>query len=449
MEGITNAFLHWAAVWQALVRALIWVVFIFAPVPIFIWWERRLLSWMQDRIGPNRVGNITWSRTSRFVPGFLRGKKWKLFGLAQPIADGIKSFLKEDLVPATSDKFIYFLAPALSVFPAFAIGAVVPWSCWRSITPVADVDIGVLYILAVSSLGVYGVVLAGYASNNKYSLMGGLRSSAQLISYELSMGMSLGAIALGSSSLKLTDILSAQEQPLYGLVPFLQNWYAFTPFGFVAMVIFFVCMVAETNRQPFDLPEAESELVSGYNTEYSTKRWVMFMMGEYVNMFIFGSILMTVFLGGYNLLPVNWHWLADHAAGGQVWSVIAQLQDWLGFVVFFVKGFFVITVYIWLRATLPRLRYDQLMNVGWKVFLPLATLNLVVVALWIVSSKLGSDRSGSFVGTVLGWLAVVVALVIVFFLVRVLRVSERERSLDRRRITLVDPSAGSQGAASA
>jgi NADH-quinone oxidoreductase subunit H len=437
-EGIANWFLNLPEFWQALIRAIIWVLFVFAPVPIWIWWERRLLSWMQDRIGPNRVGNITWSRRSKFVPGFLKGKKWRMRGLLQPIADGVKSFFKEDVAPLASDKFIYFLAPALGVFPAFAIGAVVPWSDWHSLTPVANVDIGVLYILAISSLGVYGVVLAGYASNNKYSLMGGLRSSAQLISYELAMGMALGAAVLASGSLKLTDMLSNQEGPLWGLIPGVQNWFAFTPFGFVAMIVFFVCMVAETNRQPFDLPEAESELVSGYNTEYSTKRWVMFMMGEYVNMFIFGSVLMTVFLGGYNALPFDWNYLAAHAPGGQIWHTIANLQHWFGFAVFFGKGAFVITVYIWVRATLPRLRYDQLMSVGWKVLLPLATLNLIVVALWIVSSRLLSESKGNVLGLILGWVAVIVALGIAYLLLRALRTSEKGTNLQSRKIRLVD-----------
>jgi NADH-quinone oxidoreductase subunit H len=439
VEGIVNWFMNLAEVWQALIRAVIWVLFVFAPVPIFIWWERRLLSWMQDRIGPNRVGNITWSKSSRFVPGFLKGRKWHMRGLLQPICDGVKSFFKEDVAPFASDKFIYFLAPALGVFPAFAIGAVVPWSSWRSLTPVADVSIGVLYVLAISSLSVYGLVLAGYASNNKYSLMGGLRSSAQLISYELAMGMALGASALASGSLRLTDMLSIQEGPLWGFFPALQNWFAFTPFGFIAMVVFFICMVAETNRQPFDLPEAESELVSGYNTEYSTKRWVMFMMGEYVNMFIFGAIIMTVFLGGYNALPVNWQWLADHAPGAPLWQFLADCQYYLAFIVFFLKGFFVISVYIWLRATLPRLRYDQLMSLGWKVLLPMATLNLIVVALWIVSSRLLSESRGNLLGLLLGWASVIIAIGIAYALLRALRTAEKAPDLSSRRIRLVDP----------
>jgi NADH-quinone oxidoreductase subunit H len=441
--SIAHWYLELPAFVQALIRAVIWVLIVFAPVPIFIWWERRLLSWMQDRIGPNRVGNITFSRRSKWVPGFLKGRKYRLFGILQPIADGAKSFFKEDFAPANSDKFIYYLAPALAVFPAFAIGAVVPWSPWRSLTPVGNVDVGVLYILAISSLGVYGIVLAGYASNNKYSLMGGLRSSAQLISYELSMGMSLGAIALATGSLKPTDMLAAQEQAVPG-VPFLQNWFVFTPFGFLALIVFLVCMVAETNRQPFDLPEAESELVSGYNTEYSTKRWVMFMMGEYVNMYIFGSIVMTVFLGGYNALPVNWAWLAGHWPGAALWNFLGGAQYWLAWLVFFLKGFAVISGYIWLRATLPRLRYDQLMRVGWTVLLPLATFNFMVVALWIVGTRLLSERLGNETGTYwIGWWCVLLILAAGLVLAKALRrpnTSTVTPDLASRRVVLVDPS---------
>jgi NADH-quinone oxidoreductase subunit H len=375
------------------------------------------------------------------VPAFLKGKKVKLFGIIQPIADGIKSFTKEDVAPALSEKFIFFLAPALGVFPAFAIGAVVPWSSWRSLTPVANVDIGVLYILAISSLGVYGIFLAGYSSNNKFSLMGGLRSSAQLISYELSMGMALAAIALGTGSLRITDMIAEQEKPLWGLFPALQNWFIFTPFGAVAAVIFLICMVAETNRAPFDLPEAENELVSGYNTEYSTKKWVMFMMGEYISMFIFGTVLMSVFLGGYNAVPINWHWMSDNVPGAPLWNFCSQAQYWFASSIFFIKGFAVISFYIWSRATLPRLRYDQLMNFGWKTLLPLATANFVLVAMWLLSSRLIGENSGKMLGTVLGWASLIVAFVLLFAIYKALtRLKPGEVSrLSKRTIQLVDP----------
>jgi NADH-quinone oxidoreductase subunit H len=438
---VSDLYMSQPEIVQAILRSIIWILFIFLPVPLFIWWERRLLSWFQDRIGPNRVGNITFSRRSKFVPGFLKGKKLKMFGLLQPIADGIKSFTKEDLAPALSEKFIFFLAPALGVFPAFAIGAVVPWCSDRWITPVADVDIGVLYILAISSLGVYGIFLAGYSSNNKYSLMGGLRSSAQLISYELSMGMALGAIALGTGSLRITDMIAAQEQPLWGLFPAFQNWFAFTPFGFVAMVIFTICMVAETNRAPFDLPEAENELVSGYNTEYSTKKWVMFMMGEYISMFIFGTVLMSVFLGGYNAVPINWAWLSANVAGAPIWNFCSQFQYWFAFAIFFAKGFAAITFYIWLRATMPRLRYDQLMGFGWKTLLPLGTTNFVLVAMWLLSTRLIADKSGEIVGILLGWASLIVAFFLLFAIYKaVTRLKPGGKSrLAKRSIELVEP----------
>jgi NADH-quinone oxidoreductase subunit H len=322
----------------------------------------------------------------------------------------------------------------------------VPWSSWRSLTPVANVDIGVLYILAISSLGVYGIFLAGYSSNNKFSLMGGLRSSAQLISYELSMGMALAAIALGTGSLRITDMIAAQEQPLWGLIPALQNWYAFTPFGAIAMVIFTICMVAETNRAPFDLPEAENELVSGYNTEYSTKKWVMFMMGEYINMFIFGTVMMGVFLGGYNAVPVNWNWLSAHVPGAPIWNFCSQMQYWFAFAIFFVKGFAVISGYIWSRATLPRLRYDQLMGFGWKTLLPLATANFVCVAMWLLSSRLIGDKSGAMLGTVLGWASLLIAFVLLFLIYKSitgLKPGQRDR-LSKRTIQLVEPTLASE-----
>ncbi len=235
-------------------------------------------------------------------------------------------------------------------------------------------------------------------------------------------------------------MLAAQEQPFYGFAP-LQQWFAFTPFGFVAMLVFMVCMVAETNRQPFDLPEAESELVAGYNTEYSTKRWVMFMMGEYVNMFIFGAVIMTVFLGGYNALPVNWNWLAANY-GGPVWKFLASAQYWLAPIVFFLKGFAVISAYIWLRATLPRLRYDQLMRIGWKVLLPVATFNFMVVALWIVVTQVIADRTGNETqGIASGWIVAALSFVSAVIVVRALRPAEGDVSqgLEPRSILLVEP----------
>jgi len=401
------------AVVLALIRVVLFVLPILMLVPGLIWWERRLLSWMQDRIGPNRVATFT-------LPG---GKKLRLFGLLQPIADGVKLFFKEDITPAAIDRLIYFMAPALALFPAFALGAVIPFApqegVWAYLTPVADANIGILYVLAISSLGVYGIVLAGYASNNKYSLMGGLRASAQLISYELAMGMSLAAIVLATGSLRITDMVRAQEEPFYGVLNGVQNWFIFTPFGFVAAMIFAICVVAETNRAPFDLPEAENELIAGYHTEYSSMKFAVFFMGEYAAMFIFSGVFACVFLGGYNMLPIDA--LRPYSA------MVAPL-------VFLGKCAAGITFFIWLRATLPRLRYDQLMSLGWRSLLPLAVANFVTVALWILfSSKDGQQTPW------LGWLAWLVAFGIFGILFNVVKGFSRKRlgdSLNKRTISL-------------
>jgi NADH-quinone oxidoreductase subunit H len=311
---------------------------------------------MQDRIGPNRVGP---------------------FGLLQTICDGVKLFMKEDITPAAIDRVIYFFAPALALFPAFALAGTLPWGPNTLLTPIADVNIGVLYLLAVSSLGVYGIVLAGYASNNKYSLMGGLRSSAQLISYELAMGMSLAAVALATGSLRITDMVKFQGETLWGNGPqVLQNWLILTPYGFIAGIIFAICAIAETNRAPFDLPEAENELIAGYHTEYSSMKFAVFFMGEYAAMFVFSAVFSAIFMGGYNLVPINWH-IAGVPAMENVNSMFAGF--W-----FLGKTAFIFSCFIWLRATLPRLRYDQLMSLGWRSLLPLSVANFVIVAFWMM-----------------------------------------------------------------
>lgn len=432
---LTAAFLSWPVWVQALVRVLLVVIPILTLVPGIIWWERRLLSWMQDRIGPNRVGNITFSRTSKVIPAFLKGKKFRLFGLLQPIADGVKLFFKEDLTPSAVDRSIYFLAPAIALFPAFAIGGTMPWGPQWWLTPVADVNIGVLYMLAVSSLGVYGIVLGGYGANNKYSLMGGLRASAQLISYELAMGMSLAAIVLATGSLKMTAMVKAQEGGLWGFenVP-IQNWNIFTPYGFIAGVIFLICMVAETNRAPFDLPEAENELIAGYHTEYSSMKFAVFFMGEYAAMMMFGGILATIFFGGYNLTPIRWDYLAETAPFmNGFFSFMYQANYWLAPVGWMLKVILVLTFYIWLRATLPRLRYDQLMNLGWKSLLPIATANFMIVALWILMTRL--------YGAIGGWGAVIGAAILASLIYRAVvnATKEGRQRLETRTVTMVDP----------
>ncbi|RYG20795.1 NADH-quinone oxidoreductase subunit H [bacterium] len=435
---IAERFLNAHPAEQALWRALLWVVMIFGPVPVWIWWERKLLAYMQDRVGPNRTGTITFSRTSNLVPGFLKGRKLRILnGLPQIIADGVKSFFKEDFAPGSVDRFVFFLAPALALFPAFAIGAMLPFAPWASVTPVADVNIGVLYTLGIASLGAYGVILAGYGSNNKYALLGGLRASAQLISYELAMGMALGATALFSGSLRPRAILEFQEGPLWGAIGGLQNWFVFTPFGLVALVVFMICALAETNRAPFDLPECESELVAGYNTEYSTKKWVLFMMGEYINMFIFAMLGATVFLGGYNLLPVRWEWLSENVPALRgLWDAFGSVQYYLAPLFFILKGALLMSAYIWVRGSFPRLRYDQLMNLGWKWLLPIGTANFTLIAGYLVLQRV--------YGPWLALLVSAVALVAFVFAIGAFRRSSirgKKDNLVSRRVTLVEPPA--------
>lgn len=280
-------------------------------------------------------------------------------GLLQPIADGVKLFFKEEIIPANANKFAFLVAPLISLVPAFIAFAVIPFGDTVEIAgtkiplqiaayydtaagKVVDVNVGVLYILALASLGVYGIVLAGWASNSKYSLLGGLRASAQMISYELAAGLSIISVFMLSQSLSLHQIVA--DQSGFG-------WYAFKqPLAFV---LFFICSVAEINRTPFDLPEAESELVSGFCTEYSSMKYAMFFMAEYANMVTVCAVTTTLFLGG-------WH--------GPLPSVLN----------FIVKVYFLMFCLMWIRATYPRYRYDQLMRLGWKVFLPLALLNIVV-----------------------------------------------------------------------
>lgn len=431
--------------WLALIRVLVWVLPLLILVPGLIWWERRLLSWMQDRIGPNRVATITlkW----KWVPEKLKGKKIRLFGLLQPIADGIKLFLKEDVTPNSIDRFIYFVAPAIALFPAFALGGTLPWGpqtgLYGLLTPIADVDIGILYVLAISSLGVYGVVLAGYASNNKYSLLGGLRASAQLISYELAMGVSLACVVLASGSLRLTDMVRTQEAPLWGILNGVQNWNILTPFGFVSAIIFAICVVAETNRAPFDLPEAENELIAGYHTEYSSMKFAVFFMGEYAAMFVFSGVFATVFLGGFHPLPFDWVGLSKIVPDlSGVFNAIAQGEYWLAPLFFIGKCALGITMFIWIRATLPRLRYDQLMSLGWKSLLPLGVANFIVVAISIVVTSIVSEKYGSSTGPWAGLGAALLCGIICLILYMQIIGSKKNpmRGLEKRKVKMVDPS---------
>lgn len=424
-QGIEWLSVH-QPIWLAVIRVLLLVLPILMIVPGLIWYERRLLGWMQDRLGPNRTGTIT----------LKNGKKIRTFGLLQPIADGVKLFLKEDITPATVDRLLYFISPALALFPAFAIGGTLPWGpshgTYGLLTPVWGSEIGILYMLAISSLGVYGIVLSGYSSNNKYSLMGGLRGAAQLISYELAMAMSLACVVLATGSLKFTEIVKAQEQPLWGAATYIQNWFIFTPFGFLSAVIFLICMVAETNRVPFDLPEAENEIIAGYHTEFSSMKFAVFFMGEYAMMFIFGGVFGVVFLGGYNILPIRWDAIAANLPGYGIAHFLRDANYWLAPLAFLGKCATGMTFYIWLRATLPRLRYDQLMALGWKFLLPAAVANFIVTAAWMMSQKLWGWQGA--VGASVGAFLITIGL----YGVVKKAMNQRTTAMEKRTVELSD-----------
>ena len=302
--------------------------------------ERRVLAFIQGRVGPNRVG---------------------YGGLLQPLADGIKFIFKEDIVPDKSTRFVYFLAPVIAITAAlmpiivYPFGPTInlPWLGAVQLV-VARFDVALLYVLGITSVGVYGIALAGWSSNNKYSLMGGLRSSAQLISYELSLGLALIGVILQAGTLDLYSIV--EQQSKWGGMGWFLFW--FQPLGFI---IYLISAIAETNRVPFDLPEAETELVAGFHTEYSALKFALFFMAEYVNMFTVSMLATTLFLGGWN-------------------GPFVKQVPILGVFYFLIKVIFFLFLYIWLRGTLPRFRFDQLMNFGWKFLLPVAILNIVLTA---------------------------------------------------------------------
>jgi NADH-quinone oxidoreductase subunit H len=299
------------------------------------YWERKVIGAMQYRLGPREVGP---------------------FGLLQPIADGVKLFFKEDIIPATSDKPIFYLAPVIFFASALTSLAVLPFfdGGW-----VADINVGLLFLLAMSSIGAYGIVMAGWSSGSKYSFLGGLRSASQVISYEIAMGLSLVGVMIMAGSLNLTEIVKAQYNYPTGFyaIPQILGFY-----------VFYVAMFAETNRLPFDLPEAESELVAGYFTEYSGFRFAMFFLGEYTGMLIMASIGTLCFMGGWTLPKFVMDAL----------PFLSQMPPFVWVVVFLAKVYAFMFLYYWVRATLPRYRYDQLMNIGWKVLIPLALVNIVL-----------------------------------------------------------------------
>lgn len=319
------------------------------------WAERKVAAVMQDRIGPSKAGP---------------------FGLLQPLADGGKFFFKEDFTPANAEKFLFILGPSLVMFISLITGAVIPWGKSLNIggtsfdLQVANIDVGVLYIIGMASIGVYGIMIGGWASNNKYSLLGAIRASSQMISYELAMGLALLSIIMMNGSLDLKVITESQATgKLWGLFSLDgMNWNIF--YQPLAFLIFIIAALAETNRHPFDLPECESELVTGYSTEYSSMKLGLYMFGEYVNMFISNALIATLFFGGFNYPGINWvseNW-GENIAG--ILSIAAMLF----------KVIIGILIFMWIRWTIPRFRYDQLMHLGWKTLIPLALVNLVITA---------------------------------------------------------------------
>jgi len=363
--------------------------------------ERRISAFIQDRLGPNRVGP---------------------FGLLQPIADGIKNIVKEETMPATANRFFFVLAPLLSIIPAVMTFAVIPVAAplptsWGVIDMiVADIPIGILYVLALGSLGVYGLFLAGWASNNKYAFLGGVRSSAQMVSYEVAMGLSLLPVIMLAGNVTLPAIVAQQQQ--------LGFWYMF-PLS-LAFIFFVISAFAETNRLPFDLPEAESELITGYHTEYSAMKFSMFFIAEYSHILTASALMATLFLGGWSI-PF---WSGDHmfwyegalisgftAAGDPIAANPAWWKTLLTLIAFALKTAFFIVVFIWVRWTLPRFRYDQVMQLGWKVMLPI-TLGYVMVVAATVLILDQLEISGFLFGLVLTAVSGLATAIFVFVIDR-------------------------------
>ncbi len=357
MTLVTSVFDVWANLWTAwlgtqwgppawmLVKNTILILCIVLPLCLCVaylsLWERKLIGWMQIRIGPNRVGPI---------------------GLLQPIADVIKLVFKEVIVPTGASKFLFIVAPMLTLMPALAAWAVIPFS---PEVVLADVNAGLLYVMAITSMGVYGVIIAGWASNSKYAFLGAMRSAAQIVAYEIAMGFALVCVLLVSQSLNLTDIVAGQSRGYFahmGLNFLSWNWLPLLPM----FLVYFISGVAETNRAPFDVAEGESEIVAGFHVEYSGMTFALFFLGEYANMILVSALATVMFLGGW-AAPIDI----------PVFSAIPPFA-WL-----FGKIFVVVTLFLWFRATFPRYRYDQIMRLGWKVFIPATLVWLVVIAVWM------------------------------------------------------------------
>ena len=405
----------WAEVIRSVLRVVIGLVMFLAAVPILVWGERRLLALLQGRLGPNRVGPQ---------------------GLLQPLADALKLMMKEDIIPTNVDKVLYILAPGVALAPIVLSITVIPWNGsrdWGAVAP--RLDIGILFVLAAASIEVYGVITAGWSSNNKYSLLGGLRASSQVISYELGMGLAVLAVLLMSGTLAMQNLVMGYDaihpfahnlapglelsngqglvyvEPIAGsnYTVFQHDWKSgfwdwnvlkLFPFGLIAAGVYMISMIAETNRAPFDLPEAETELVAGFHTEYSSFKFAMFFMGEYANMMIVSAICTTLFFGGW-LAPWGLIGQIPASAGGIIpdWFISWFNAFWsIGW--FMGKTFGLVALIILVRATFPRLRYDMLMRFGWKGLLPVALTNLVLIAV-----SLGFQEYFRESGSVAAWWA--------------------------------------------
>jgi NADH-quinone oxidoreductase subunit H len=335
----------WPALW-IIIKIVVIVVPLLLAVAYLTYFERKVIGAIHRRKGPNVVGP---------------------FGLLQPLADGLKLFLKETVVPSRANKPVFILAPIITFFLSLVAWAVIPFGEGLVL---ADINVGILYLFAISSLGVYGIIMAGWASNSKYAFLGAMRSAAQMVSYEVSMGFVIITVLLCVGSLNVSEIVLAQQGSLGAL-----NWYVFPLLPMA--VIFFVSTLAETNRLPFDLPEAEAELVAGYNVEYSAMTFAMFFLGEYANMILMSAMTTILFLGGwlppFDIAPFNW-------IPGPIW--------------FCLKIAACLFVFLWVRATFPRYRYDQLMRLGWKVFLPVSLVAVVVVAGVLLALGIAPGQSG-------------------------------------------------------
>jgi NADH-quinone oxidoreductase subunit H len=332
----------WPLVWSV-VKIVALIIPLMLCVAYLTLWERKAIGWSQIRPGPNRVGPL---------------------GLLQPIADAVKLIFKEIIVPTAANKSLFFLGPVMTIMPALAAWAVVPFGPEVAL---ANVNAGLLFLMAITSMEVYGVIIAGWASNSKYAFLGALRASAQMVSYEIAMGFCMVVVLMVAGSLNMTDIVMGQGKGFganHGLTVFSWNWLPLLPI----FIVYFISGLAETNRHPFDVVEGESEIVAGHMVEYSGMAFAMFFLAEYANMILISTLAVVMFLGGwlspFDIAPFNW-------IPGWIWMAI--------------KTFCVVTVFLWVRASFPRFRYDQIMRLGWKIFIPVTLVWLVVVGLWIQS----------------------------------------------------------------